>query len=79
MGPFDVQPSEEQGRQEMCLRFNESTLASVTGWARMRLPKVAMLLLGAEQIRRLIFSLANGALWIMSWASPVSSSVRFAA
>lgn len=34
---------------------------------------------GAEQIRQLIFSLANGVLWIMSWGSPVSSSVRFAA
>lgn len=33
----------------------------------------------AEQIRRFKFSLANGALWIMSWSSPVSSSVRFVA
>lgn len=29
----------------------------------------------AEQIGRLIFRLLNGALWIMSWGSPVSSSV----
>lgn len=34
---------------------------------------------GAEQIRQFIFSLANGVLWIMSWGSPVSSSVRFVA
>lgn len=32
-----------------------------------------------EQIRQLIFSLANGAVWIMSWASRVSSLLRFVA
>lgn len=31
----------------------------------------------AEQIRQLIFSCANGVLWIMSWASRVSSSLHF--
>lgn len=31
----------------------------------------------AEQIRQLIFSRANGVLWIMSWASRVSSSLHF--
>lgn len=34
---------------------------------------------GAEQIGQLIFSLVNGALWIMSWGSRVSSSVGFVA
>lgn len=49
---------------------NETTLAFVTvasqGYQAV-----------AEQIRQLIFSRANGVLWIMSWASRVSSSLHF--
>lgn len=77
MGPVTVQPGEGQSRQDICLLglmrayWHLSVFelhAASQGYQA-----------GAKQIRRLIFSLANGAPWIMSWCSPVSSSVRFVA